>query len=91
MAWTVIRLELHHLWNPDWTYAFPNQQHLDYAYAYADGAYYDDDEDQYGQLENGDFNGGGEAPDVSESEEDEGEAEPYDEHAEEMLNDFKVE
>ena len=91
MAWTVIRLELHHLWNPDWTYAFPNQQHLDYAYAYADGAYYDDDEDQYGQLENGDFNGGGEAPDVSESEEDEGEAEPYDEHAEEMLNDFKAE
>ena len=23
IAWTVIRLELHHLWNPDWTYALP--------------------------------------------------------------------
>ena len=22
-AWTVIRFEIHHLWNPDWTYAFP--------------------------------------------------------------------
>jgi hypothetical protein len=23
LAWTIIRLELHHLWNPDWTYAMP--------------------------------------------------------------------
>jgi hypothetical protein len=23
VAWTVIRFEIHHLWNPDWTYAFP--------------------------------------------------------------------
>ena len=23
IAWTIIRLEIHHLWNPDWTYAFP--------------------------------------------------------------------
>ena len=29
IAWTIVRLELHHLWNPDWTYAMPqmdNQQ-----------------------------------------------------------------
>ena len=29
LAYTIIRLELHHLWNPDWTYAMPqmdNQQ-----------------------------------------------------------------
>ena len=24
IAWTIIRFEIHHLWNPDWTYAFPN-------------------------------------------------------------------
>ena len=24
IAWTVIRFEIHHLWDPDWTYAFPN-------------------------------------------------------------------
>ena len=23
IAWTIIRFEVHHLWNPDWTYAFP--------------------------------------------------------------------
>jgi hypothetical protein len=23
IAWTIIRFEIHHLWNPDWTYAFP--------------------------------------------------------------------
>ena len=23
IAWTVIRFEIHHLWDPDWTYAFP--------------------------------------------------------------------
>jgi len=23
VAWTIIRFEIHHLWNPDWTYAFP--------------------------------------------------------------------
>ena len=28
MAWTIIRLEIHHLWNPDWTYAMPQQQQL---------------------------------------------------------------
>jgi len=26
IAWTIIRLEIHHLWNPDWTYAFPQPQ-----------------------------------------------------------------
>ena len=89
MAWTIIRFEIHHLWNPDWTYAFPNEQQLDYAYAYADGAYYDDDEDEYG-MENGDYNGGMEAPEVTDNDEADVVDEPYDEHAEEMLNDFKV-
>jgi len=26
IAWTIIRMEIHHLWNPDWTYAFPQAQ-----------------------------------------------------------------
>ena len=98
LAWTVIRLELHHLWNPDWTYAVPRplaqgQQYQDYGYAYSD-AYvedYEDDEDMYtdpGVYDNG--NGGGMESEESEEEGDEGDREPYDEHAEEMLNDFKV-
>ena len=28
VAWTVIRFEIHHLWNPDWTYAFPQGKYL---------------------------------------------------------------
>ena len=92
IAWTIIRLEIHHLWNPDWTYAWPApQEQLDYAYAYADSAYYDDEE-EYGTDNGGDFNGGGEMVEVTDSEEQEAEVEeePYDEHAEEILNDFKV-
>ena len=93
MAWTIIRLEIHHLWNPDWTYAWPApQEQLDYAYAYADSAYYDDEEEYDTNTGGGDFNGGGEMVEVTDSEEAEVEDvdEPYDEHAEEMLNDFKV-
>ncbi len=26
IAWTIIRFEIHHMWNPDWTYAFPQGQ-----------------------------------------------------------------
>ena len=25
LAWTIIRFEIHHLWDPDWTYAFPQE------------------------------------------------------------------
>ena len=25
IAWTIIRFEIHHLWDPDWTYAFPQE------------------------------------------------------------------
>jgi len=98
LAWTVIRLELHHLWNPDWTYAVPRpraqgQQYQDYGYAYSDTAYVEDyEEEMYtdpgAHYDNG--NGGGMDSEESEEEEDEGDREPYDEHAEEMLNDFKV-
>ena len=28
IAWTIIRFEIHHLWNPDWTYALPNAKVL---------------------------------------------------------------
>ena len=41
VAWTIIRFEIHHLWNPDWTYAFPQglgevetDQYVNYQYIY---------------------------------------------------------
>ena len=67
MAWTIIRFELHHLWNPDWTYAFPQTNQLDYAYAYADGAYYDDDEEYEYRPE--DYNTGVVNQEVTDNEE----------------------
>merc|ERR1719461_514863 len=89
MAWTIIRFELHHLWNPDWTYAFPQTNQLDYAYAYADGAYYDDDEEYEYRPE--DYNGGMVSPEVTDNEEPAVEETEHEtEDADEMLNDFKV-
>ena len=89
MAWTIIRFELHHLWNPDWTYAFPQTNQLDYAYAYADGAYYDDDEEYEYKPE--DYNGGMVSPEVTDNEEPAVEETEHEtEDADEMLNDFKV-
>ena len=29
IAWTIIRFEIHHLWNPDWTYAFPQPPEME--------------------------------------------------------------
>lgn len=89
MAMTIIRLEIHHLWNPDWTYAMPHPQNseADYAdYAYSDQGYYDDED--FEPEQNG--------PPIQEApvftdDEDEAEVEePYDEFAEEVLNDFKM-
>merc|ERR1719481_2452391 len=52
VAMTIIRLELHHLWNPDWTWARPNDPELDYAmdenyhYEYSDGYSYEYEEEE---------------------------------------------
>ena len=51
VAWTIIRLEIHHLWNPDWTYAFPQsmQEQVDKAYDTEDASVEtveDDDESE---------------------------------------------
>ena len=87
MAWTIIRLEIHHLWNPDWTYAFPQQVSDDYGYDTFDDVYDDYDSD-YDTHDNGDVNG---VDGLDSSVEDEDAIdEPFDEHGEEMLNDFKV-
>jgi len=92
IAWSIIHLELHHLWNPDWTYAAPRpQDQLDYAYAYADGdgAYYDDDDD-YG-LGNGDYGMGDNGGDLdSDEDDDDDDDEPFNEFDETMLDEFEV-
>lgn len=44
IAWTIIRFEIHHLWNPDWTYAFPQQSNnLPAQNVYDDHEYYQDE------------------------------------------------
>lgn len=49
VAWTIIRLEIHHLWNPDWTYAFPAPQEqnvvMDDEEASVEDMYFADDDD----------------------------------------------
>lgn len=37
IAWTIIRFEIHHLWNPDWTYAFPQSMQEQVETVYEDG------------------------------------------------------
>merc|ERR1719225_2091093 len=90
MAMTIIRFEIHHLWNPDWTYAIPypvDEGYSDYAYDdYDDG--YNDDEGQFAEV-----NGGQEVvetPPVVSDDDEAQVAEPFDEFAEEVLNDFKM-
>eukprot|EP00094_Tigriopus_californicus_P005874 TCALIF_05660-PB protein Name:"Similar to Cacna2d3 Voltage-dependent calcium channel subunit alpha-2/delta-3 (Rattus norvegicus)" AED:0.25 eAED:0.25 QI:0/0.5/0.53/0.92/0.58/0.61/13/1066/709 len=44
VAWTIIRFEIHHMWNPDWTYAFPQgvgDEEFPLEYGYNDATYYD--------------------------------------------------
>jgi len=92
MAMTIIRFEIHHLWNPDWTYALPYPQSDDsYSadYHYDDYDAYNNDEELYNEV-----NGGQEVvetpPVVSDDEDEAQVAEPFDEFAEEVLNDFKM-
>jgi len=90
MAWTIIRFEIHHLWNPDWTYALPYPQGEDPDYAYPDysDSYQYDDDDVYAEA-----NGAQdvvEPPVVSDDDDEANVAEPFDEFAEEVLNDFKM-
>ena len=40
IAWTIIRFEIHHLWNPDWTYAFPQQSFQQNQQSVMDNAMY---------------------------------------------------
>merc|ERR1711936_787481 len=90
-----IRMEIHHLWNPDWTWALPAPQDRDYVqngydtYEYDDGTYGYDDDDYDNSIDPGSVEQAG--PVVSDD--DDGEArveEPYDEFAEEELKDFKM-
>ena len=51
VAWTIIRFEIHHLWNPDWTYAFPQQSMMEAETVY--------DENNMEEMENGEDQYGG--------------------------------
>merc|ERR1711892_229676 len=92
MAWTIIRFEIHHLWNPDWTYALPQPQRTDPDYAYSDYSdqigYYDDDDSLYAEPNGPPIQ---ETPVVSDDE-DEADVEtpPYEEFENEVLNEFKM-
>jgi len=98
VAMTIIRLEIHHIWNPDWTWAMPQPQEPDYT---MDGSYYDEDydyqDDNYDNNYNGDGQPGGvneQTPVVSDSEDD-GETtveerDPYDETNEEIIKEYKM-
>jgi len=91
MAMTIIRFEIHHLWNPDWTYALPYPQHEDPDYsqpAYGDYEYYDD-EQMYPEP-NGVPDVVETPPVVSDDDDNEAVVEQFDEFAEEVLNDFKM-
>merc|ERR1712128_124787 len=90
MAWTIIRFEIHHLWNPDWTYALPYPQGEDPDYAYPDytDSYQYDDDDVYAEASGA--QDVVEPPVVSDDDDEANVAEPFDEFAEEVLNDFKM-
>merc|ERR1719189_2822761 len=51
IAWTIIRFEIHHLWNPDWTYAFPQRSMMEAETVY--------DENNMEEMENGEDQYGG--------------------------------
>merc|ERR1711962_1418802 len=94
IAMTIIRMEIHHLWNPDWTWALPAPQDRDYVqddygtypYDYNDD-YGDDDYDNSIDASSVEQTG----PVVSDDDDDEARVEePYDEFAEEELKDFKM-
>ena len=91
IAMTIIRLEIHHLWNPDWTWALPAPQDRDYVSdddsLYNSDAYYDDEDyDNYDNVDNSNE----EIPVVSDNDDAHVEQEPYDEFMEEELKDFKM-
>jgi len=93
IAMTIIRLEIHHLWNPDWTWAMPQPQvdYVDDDYSnYGDPSYYNDG--QYDDDYQGKVPANEEETQVVSDDQNEAkvEQEPYDEFADEVLNDFKM-
>merc|ERR1711962_473954 len=93
IAMTIIRLEIHHLWNPDWTWAMPQPQvdYVDDDYSnYGDPSYYNDgqyDDDYQGKVPASEEDTQVVSDDQNEAKV---EQEPYDEFADEVLNDFKM-
>jgi len=93
VAMTIIRLELHHLWNPDWTYAAPRPQGPDYSYDDYSNDYEDLGYAPYDTYEESNEQLLPEVPQVTDEEAGEAEVEeeePFDEEAEQVLNEFKM-
>merc|ERR1719348_38404 len=84
IAMTIIRLEIHHLWNPDWTWAMPQPQVYDDDSDELTSSYYDEEYPGVPQEV--------EEPEVvSDDTEDEAVVqEPYDPASEEVYNTFKM-
>jgi len=101
IAMTIIRLEIHHLWNPDWTWAMPKPEDLDYT---MDGSYmegYDEYQEDYNEYDyNGEEGQTAEAVDqpqieVTDTEDDDDEVtieekDPYDAFNEEIIKEYKT-
>merc|ERR1719341_1846877 len=84
IAFTIIRFELHHLWNPDWTYAMPQQQQLPPPiYDYDSYANYDTYPNQQGSMEQ-------QVPDMDEGMVEEEYEEGYDEHNDELVKEYML-
>lgn len=99
IAMTIIRLELHHIWNPDWTWAVPKPQEPDYVYPYDDDyneAYegYDDTqlpEQHQNEAQNADIVSDDTADNEATVEDgsEEQPYEPYNEMAEEIVKEYQ--
>ncbi|XP_023323136.1 voltage-dependent calcium channel subunit alpha-2/delta-3 isoform X8 [Eurytemora carolleeae] len=81
IAFTIIRLELHHLWNPDWTYSFPQSNDPNVVF---DGDYYAYDEYTPNEA-------AAEGPTSEDSSLEEEELhDPYNSHDDELVNEYMM-
>jgi len=103
LAMTIIRLELHHLWNPDWTWARPQDPATDYAmdneaydYDAAEYQYYSYDDAEQNPPDNVVEQPSVEVTDGEGDDDDDDEAtveqpkDPYDAFNEEILKEYKM-
>jgi len=104
VAMTIIRLELHHLWNPDWTWARPQEPDNDFTMGDNEAYDYDAAENYYYSYDEGEGEQGQTADTIAEppvevtdnEDDDDDEAtveqpkDPYDQFNEEILKEYKM-